>query len=155
MVRRKSPARRRRLPTRWCYGGRRWSCDGEEGEEGELELHGRRTARGGGRATLTVEKLATAEAVTAARLGSDSGAWHLRTRARGHGWSGRRRRMRCSGRAGVGERASGAVGTADAARSGRHLSPRMRVRTAAHGSQSGLGAARRDTATDRRTPRVS
>jgi hypothetical protein len=39
---------------------------GEEGEEGELELHGRRTASGGGRATLTVEKLATAEAATAA-----------------------------------------------------------------------------------------
>jgi hypothetical protein len=56
---------------RWCYGGRRWSYGGEEGEEGELELHGRRTASGGGRATLTVEKLATAEAATAAtaRLG--------------------------------------------------------------------------------------
>jgi hypothetical protein len=67
---------------RWCYGGRRWSCGGEEGEEGELELHGRRTVSGGGRATLTVEKLATAEAATAAtaRLGqrcvapSDRGA---------------------------------------------------------------------------------
>ncbi len=39
------------------------------------------------------------------RLGSDSGAWHLRTGARGHGWSGRRWRTRGSGRA---ERASAA-----------------------------------------------
>jgi hypothetical protein len=31
--------------------------------------------------------------------GSDSGAWHLRTGACGHGWSGRRRRTRGSGRA--------------------------------------------------------
>jgi hypothetical protein len=56
------------------------------------------------------------------RLGSDSGVWRLRTGARGHGWSGRRRCMRGSGRA------SGAVesGAECRARSGR----------AAHGPDS-------------------
>jgi hypothetical protein len=51
------------------------------------------------------------------RLGSDSGAWHLRTGARGHGWSGRRRRTRGSRRGRAGEwrcrnGGRGAVGTA-------------------------------------------
>jgi hypothetical protein len=63
--------------------------------------------------------------------GSDSGAWHLRTGVCGHGWSGRRRRTRGSGRA---ERASAArlsaarreVCCRDAAPSRQRFNPRGR-----------------------------
>jgi hypothetical protein len=79
---------------RWCYGGWRWSCDGEEGEEGELKLHERRTVRGGGWATLTAEKLATAEAATAAttRLGQRRSGRLLSRRHMMRSGGGRRER---------------------------------------------------------------
>jgi hypothetical protein len=47
-----------------------------------------------------------------------------------------------------------AVGAADAARSGRHLSPHAHVRTAPP-MAANQGSARSDAATDRRAPRVS
>jgi hypothetical protein len=87
---------------RWCYGGRRWSCGGEEGEEGELELHGRRMASGGGRATLTVEKLATAEARTAVHGTFGQG------RVDTAGWGGGGAREAAVG--GAGEHGEAAVG---------------------------------------------
>jgi hypothetical protein len=46
------------------------------------------------------------------------------------------------------------VGAADAARSGRHLSPHARVRTAPP-TTANQSSAQRDAATDRRAPRVS
>jgi hypothetical protein len=138
---------------RWCYGGRWWSCDGEEGEEGELELHGRRTVRGGGRATLTVENLATA------RLGSggrDDGCQGGARRGREAGGTseavGAARREAIGGCAG--ERREGVVGTrrrpdsalsraVGAARGGHAATARCRA-----------GPVRRATA-DKRDPLVS
>jgi hypothetical protein len=47
---------------RWGYGGRRWSCDGEEGGEGELNAPRMKNGEGRARAMLTVVVLTTAEA---------------------------------------------------------------------------------------------
>jgi hypothetical protein len=47
---------------RWGYGGRRWSCNGEEGGEGELDAPRTTSGEGRARAMLTVVVLATAEA---------------------------------------------------------------------------------------------
>jgi hypothetical protein len=47
---------------RWGYGGRRWSCDGEEGGEGELDAPRTKNGERRARATLTVVVLTTAEA---------------------------------------------------------------------------------------------
>jgi hypothetical protein len=46
----------------WGYGGRRWSCDGDEGGEGELDAPRMKNGERRARATLTVVVLATAEA---------------------------------------------------------------------------------------------
>jgi hypothetical protein len=48
---------------RWGYGGRRWSCDGEEGGEAEIDAPWTKNGEGRARATFTVVVLATAEAV--------------------------------------------------------------------------------------------
>jgi hypothetical protein len=42
--------------TRWGYGGRQWSCDGEEGGEGELDAPRKRNDERKARATLTVDE---------------------------------------------------------------------------------------------------
>jgi hypothetical protein len=47
---------------RWGYGGRRWSCNGEEGGEGELNAPRTKNGERRARATLTVVVLVTAEA---------------------------------------------------------------------------------------------
>jgi hypothetical protein len=71
-------------PTRWGYSGRRWSCDGEEGGEGEINAPRTKNGEGRARATLTVFVLTTAEvAGQRRRLG--------RARTAGHGVFGQRR----------------------------------------------------------------
>jgi hypothetical protein len=47
---------------RWGYGGRRWSCNGEEGGEGELNAPRTKNGERRARAMLTVVVLVTAEA---------------------------------------------------------------------------------------------
>jgi hypothetical protein len=80
-----------------------------------------------------------------------------RAAVRRHGQDGGARGEAC-GRAARGVRRAGgqreAVGAADAARSGRHLSPFACVRTAPP-TAANHGSARCDTATDRRAPRVN
>jgi hypothetical protein len=46
---------------RWGYGGRRRSCDGEEGGEGELDAPRMKNGERRARATVTVDVLTTAE----------------------------------------------------------------------------------------------
>jgi hypothetical protein len=85
-VRGRNPARRRRFfPTRSGYGGRRWSCDGEEGGEGELNAPLKRNDERKARATLTVDETRDG----GGRPDSD----RIRTR-RWHGFVQRRRRSR-------------------------------------------------------------
>jgi hypothetical protein len=68
---------------RWGYDGRRWSCDGEEGGEGELDAPRTKNGEGRARATLTVVVLATAEAAGQRR-------WLGRARTAGRGIFGQR-----------------------------------------------------------------
>jgi hypothetical protein len=54
--------------TRWGYGGRWWSCDGEEGGEGEIDAPRKRNGERKARATLTMD-----ETRDGGRAASDSG----------------------------------------------------------------------------------
>jgi hypothetical protein len=147
-VRGRNPARRRCFfPTRWGYGGRRRSCDGEEGGEGELNAPRKRNNERKARATLTVDETRDG----GGRPDSD----RIRTR-RWHGFGQRRRRSRDGVRRGearqFGQRRR-------RSRNGAALSGRRRVvptahlmhgRGAAHGSHVAMarcraGPARRAT----------
>jgi hypothetical protein len=82
---------------RWGYSGRRRSCDGEEGGEGELDAPRTKNGERRARATLTVDVLATAEAAEQRRSGRSDRDGRLRTgRRRGRDERGavRRRRQR-------------------------------------------------------------
>jgi hypothetical protein len=92
---------------RWGYSGRRWSCDGEEGGEGELDAPRTKNNERRARATLTVDVLAMAEAAGQLRSGRSDSDDRLRT--------GRRRSRDEHCQDGRGE----AVRTATAARSER------------------------------------
>jgi hypothetical protein len=64
---------------RWGYGGRQWSCDGEEGGEGELDAPRTKNGERGTRAMLTVDVLATVEAAGQRRSGRSDSDGRLRT----------------------------------------------------------------------------
>jgi hypothetical protein len=87
-----------------------------------------------------------------------TGRRRLQTTVVGTEARGERRAASTVGASARGARRAGgrceAVGAVDAARSGRHLSPRARVRTAPPAAAN-HGSARHDTATDRRAPHVS
>jgi hypothetical protein len=84
---------------KWGYGGRWWSCDGEEGGECELDAPQMKNGEGRARATLTVVMLATAEAAGQRR-------WLGRARTVGRGVFGQRR-TDTAGRGGGGAREVG------------------------------------------------
>jgi hypothetical protein len=71
--------------TRWGYGGRRWSCDGKEGEEGELNAPRTKDGERRARVTLTMDEVC--DGVGRPDIGG------IRTRRR-RGFGQRRRRGR-------------------------------------------------------------
>jgi hypothetical protein len=84
------------------YGGRRWSCDGEEGGEGELDAPQKRNGERKARATLTVDETHD----DGGRPDNDG----IRTR-RWRGFGQWRRRGQDGVRRGDSDSGSGAVGT--------------------------------------------
>jgi hypothetical protein len=131
---------------RWGYGGLWQSYDGEERGGGELDAPRMKMARGGS-ATLTVGVLVTAEAVGQRRSWhSDSdgqlqiGRWHGRDERCRDGW---REAVRTAVAAREARRASGCrVADERAAVRSTFNPPCACPDSAAHGSQSGHGAAR-------------
>jgi hypothetical protein len=65
---------------RWGYDGRRWSYDGEEGGEGELDAPRTKNGERRAQATLTVDVLVTAEAAGQRWSGRSDSDGRLQTR---------------------------------------------------------------------------
>jgi hypothetical protein len=153
---------------RWGYGGRRWSYNGEEGGEGELDALRMKNGEGRAQVTLTVVELATAEAAGQRRpWRSDSEAWRLRIEAHGHRlvWAAaaHARRGAVGRRAGAARRCRGVDGAGEAScRDARRAVPTVAlsrgIGTACGGhaatARCHMGPARR-AATDRSGPLIS